>query len=98
MLREEKGGLLDRRTSWQKWARGSGLQGTTETWGVEIVARQQVQDGRWRPAGMSTCLDRRSKTVMREYNWLQRTVHISLRVANGGGGQDTEGEGGGSRE
>ena len=62
------------------------------------AARQRVQDGRWRPAGMDTCLDRRSNTGMRVENRLQRAVQLSIRMADGRGGWDTEDEGGGSRK
>ena len=93
-----EGGTSGWGTSWQKRACGAGLQGPTGTWGAERLARQQVQDGWWRTEEMRNCLDRRSKTGMREDNWLQRMVHNSLRVVNWRGGRDTEGEGGGSRE
>ena len=42
---------------------------------------------------MDACLDRWFKTSMRVENQVQRAVQISLRVAGGRGGQDTEGEG-----
>ena len=41
---------------------------------------------------MEGCLDRRSKTGTRVENWVQRAVQISIRVADGRGGQYTEGE------
>ena len=43
---------------------------------------------------MDACLARRPKTGMRVENRVQRAAKISLRVADGRGGQDTEGEGG----
>ena len=62
------------------------------------AARQRVQYRRWRPAGMDTCLARRSKTGIRVENWVQRAVQISLRVVDGRGGRYKEGEGDGSRK
>ena len=62
------------------------------------AARQRLYDRRWRPAGMDTCLARRSKTGIRVGNWVQRAVQISLRVVHGMGGRYKEGEGGGSRK
>ena len=47
---------------------------------------------------MDACLAWQSKTVTRVENWVQRVVQISLRVEDGRGGQDTDGEGGGSRK
>ena len=46
---------------------------------------------------MDACLVRHSNTGMRKENRVQRAVQISLRVADGRGGQDKEGEGDGSR-
>ena len=77
----------------QKPACGVGLQGPTKRL---RAARQQVQDERWRPAGMVSFLSRRSKTGMRVESRVRRAVQISLRVADGRGVQDAEGEGGGS--
>ena len=45
------------------------------------------------PAGMDACLDTWYKTVMRAENWVQRVVQLSLKVADGRGIRDTEGEG-----
>ena len=45
---------------------------------------------------MDTCLDRPSNTGIRVENWVQRSVHLSIRVEDVRGFQDTEGEGGGS--
>ena len=45
---------------------------------------------------MDVCLDRKSKKEMRVENFVRRAVQLSLRVADGRGGQDTEGEGDGS--
>ena len=61
------------------------------------AARQRVQKWWWRPAGMDTFLARRSKTGMRVENRVQRAVRLSLRVADGRGSQETEGEGYGSK-
>ena len=47
---------------------------------------------------MDACLARQSNTGMRVENWVQRAVQISFMVADGRGGQDTEGEGDGSRK
>ena len=45
---------------------------------------------------MDACLSRRPKTGIRVENWLQRSVHFSIRVEDLRGFRDTEGEGGGS--
>ena len=47
---------------------------------------------------MEDCLDRRSKTVTMEDTRVKIVVQIILRVADGRGGQYTEGEGDGSRK
>ena len=47
---------------------------------------------------MEACLDRQPKNGTREDNRVQRAVQLSLGVADGRGGQYTEGEGGGSRK
>ena len=47
---------------------------------------------------MDACLARRSNTGMRVENWVQRVVQLSLKVADGRGIRDTEGEGGRSRK
>ena len=62
------------------------------------AAIQRVQDGWWRPAGRDICSARRSKTEIRVDNWVQREVQLSLRVADGMGSSDTEGEGEGYRK
>ena len=59
-------------------------------------ARQQEQDGRWRPVETDTCLSRRYNNGMRVESRVRRVVHISLRVPDGRGSWYTEGEGGGS--
>ena len=59
------------------------------------AARQRVQYGQCRPAGMYACLVRRPKTGIRVENRVRRAVQISIRVADGRGSWDTEGEGGG---
>ena len=41
---------------------------------------------------MDTCLDGLSKTGTRKENRVQRVVQISIRVAGGRGGPDTEGK------
>ena len=52
-----------------------------------------MQDGRWKSEGMSDCLAMRPKTGMRVENRVQIVVQICQRMADGKGGQDTEGEG-----
>ena len=42
--------------------------------------------------GIEDCLARRSKTLTRVENWLQRAVQLSIGVAYGRGSQYTEGE------
>ena len=77
----------------------SGAAGAYRDLGSRLrSARQQVQDGRWRTMGVATCLTRRSKTGVRVENWLKIVVQLRQSVADGRGGQDTEGEGGGSRK
>ena len=61
-------------------------------------ARQRVKEGWRRLVGMDACLVRRPKTGMRVENWLRRAVQISLRVEDGMGSRETEGEGDGSRK
>ena len=45
---------------------------------------------------MEACLVRRFNIVMRENNWVQRAVQLSLRAVGVRGGQYIESEGGGS--
>ena len=66
---------------------------------------EQVEVGKTASAGRAVeaggedaCLARQSKTGMRVENRVQRAVQLSQRVADGRGGRDTEGEGGGSRK
>ena len=47
---------------------------------------------------MEACLVRQSKTEMRVEIGCKRAVQLSLRVADGRGGQYTEGEGDGFRK
>ena len=66
---------------------------------------EQVEGGKTASAGrevgsgeMEACLVRQSKTGTREDNRVRRTLQISLRVADGRGGQYIEGEWDGSRK
>ena len=98
MSKSEKGGdrTGDEAAETGLWIRAAGADRNlgSRLW----VTRQRLQDGRWRPAGMDACLDRRSKTGMRVENKVRRAVQISLRVADGRGIRDMESEGGGSRK
>ena len=62
------------------------------------ATRQQVQDRRWRLAGIDAYLAWRSKTGMRVGNWVRREVHLSIRVVYGKGSRDMEDKGDGSRK
>ena len=71
-----------------------GAAGSDRDLGSRLRAEsQRVQDGRWKLEGMSDCLAMRPKTGMRVENRVQIVVQICQRMADGKGGQDTEGEG-----
>ena len=78
------------------WRRSEGVD--RDLGGRSRASRQRLQDGQWRPTGIDACLARRSKTIIRVENRVQRAVQLSLRVADGMGGRYTEDEGGGSRK
>ena len=96
--REAKGGRPDggRFGSNGLVARGyRGRQGPEEQaeGGKTASAGRAVEAG-----GMEACLARKSKTGTREDNRVQRTVQLSVRVADGRKSQYTESEGDGSRK
>ena len=92
-------GATRRGTRWKKWTCGAGLQGQTGTWG----AGQGRQDSECRTGGRRRRDGRLfgqavQKTIMRVENRVPRAVQLSFRVADGGGIQDMEGDGDGSRK
>ena len=67
--------------------------------GEQVKGGKSASAGRVVEAGgMEACLARKSKTVTREDNRVQRTVQLSVRVADGRKSQYTESEGDGSRK